>query len=476
MGLTQIIPPIIQAWQFFGYKEDVHFTINKRPLKKWGWETPFINPRDYEHVIAWFNGSIILLISQDRPGSSNSISFDTIKGDEAKFLDYEKLQTETFPALSGSIQSIRNFREHPRFKSRMFVTDMPIQKKSQWILDMKKEMEQDLINLILYYRKKLARTKNPRYINYYTKCLNKLRAEAVYYSEASALDNIRVLGEKYIKDQKRSLEPFKYRTQILNLRPDKIENGFYHGYDANRHDLPVSFNNSILDQFNYDFKKINDNDNCLLDNDLNRTKPLVIAEDHNADINSLIIGQPKYDIKELWFLKSMYVKMPFDFADLMKKFISYYKSFPENNKEVIYYYDSTSIRRSELTKETNKDMLCKMLSAAGWKVTAVYLGNPEFHDVKYDNWNYSFKGERGLLPKYNKFNCYDCIIAMQQTGIKYGHTRTGWEKDKSQEHKYFDTEETQPHLTDAMDTLKRGCEQMPVYSEYRTPLSNIYGK
>ncbi len=476
MGLAQILPNIIQAWEFFGYKENRDFFIGKRAPRKWKWENPYFNPKTYEHVIHWYNGSATMLISQDRLGSSNSVGFDWGIGDEAKFLNYDRIKTETIPALSGTLNTIKLFKNNPRFRSQLWCSDMPILKKSQWILEKSKDVDKDLIRLILYYRKKQARTKSQKQKLRYQKLLDKLRSDALFYSEASILDNIKIFGEKYIRDQKRILPPFEFRTQLLNKRPNKIENGFYHAYDSNVHNLPIKFDNSILENCEYDFKKINDHNNCLLDLDIDHTQPLVIGEDHNADINSLVIGQPKYEISELWFLKSMFIKMPLKFSDLMRKFVQYYQYLPNDSKRVVYYHDSTSIRRSELTEETNHDVVINILTDAGWDVNAVYLGKQEFHDIKYDNWNYSFSGERGLTPKYNKYNCYDLVVAMQQTGIIYSKgSRVGWAKDKSQEHKYFETEETQPHLTDAMDTLKRGCEENPQDSTYMAPLSNIYG-
>jgi len=116
MGLSQVLPNTIDAWKFYGYHEDIHFVINKKPLAKWGWEKPFIQPRDYQHTISWFNGSVQILISQDRLGTSNSYSLDWIMGDEAKFLNHKRLLTETLPALSGSIHSIKKFTDNPRFK------------------------------------------------------------------------------------------------------------------------------------------------------------------------------------------------------------------------------------------------------------------------------------------------------------------------------------------------------------------------
>ena len=473
MGLAQILPNTINAWKLFGYEEDVHFVIGKKPLKKWGWEEPFIKPRDYQHTISWFNGSIQVLISQDRLGTSNSYSLDWLIGDEAKFLNYQRLLTETLPAISGSYYSIKQFSNNSRFKSQLFCTDMPILKADQWILDKSKEVDKTLIDLILYTYKEYALTTDIKKKVRLSKQLNTLRMDAVFYSEASALDNIRVLGEKYIRDQKRSLPPFEFRTAILNIRPGKVEHGYYDLFSDKHHILPISYDNSFFDKFEYNFEEINNNLDCRQDTDIDTSIPLIIAEDHNADINSLVTGQAHYDQKELWFLKSMYMKAPLKFIDLLRKWVRYYEPHRLKNNQVIYYYDATSIKRSELSVSTNRDLVLDVLSKAGWKVKDGYLGKQEFHDIRYNKWALSFKAEQGLYPMYNKYNCYDLIAAMEQTGVSYTGSR-GWGKDKSKEHKHFETEQQQPHLTDAMDTLKRGAEELPVHRSTSSGVATYY--
>lgn len=473
MGLSQVLPNTIDAWKFYGYHEDVHFVINKKPMAKWNWQKPFIQPRDYQHTISWFNGSIQVLISQDRYGTSNSYSLDWLMGDEAKFLNYQRLLSETFPALSGSYHSIKAFSEMSCFKSQMFCTDMPVRKTEQWILDKSKDVDKNLIDLILHLYKRYSRTENPQRKKELLKQLNKLRMDALYYSEASALDNIKILGEKYIRDCKRDLPPFEFRTSILNIRPGKVEHGYYDLFSDQHHVRPVSFDNTFFDKFEYNFEEINKVLDCRQDTDIDESLSLIIAEDHNADINSLVTGQAHYEQGELWFLKSMYVKAPLKFSDMLKKWVRYYEPHRHKNNKVVYYYDATSIKRSDLSVDTNMSLTLSILSKAGWSVKGEYLGKQEFHDVRYNKWALSFKGESGLYPSYNKYNCYDLITAMEQTGIAYTGTR-GFGKDKRDEHKHFETEEQQPHLTDAMDTLKRGSEERPVHNSMASGVATYY--
>ena len=49
-------------------------------------------------MVTFYNGSVAIIISQDRPGSSNSLTLSWLLIDEAKFIDYDKLKDETLPA------------------------------------------------------------------------------------------------------------------------------------------------------------------------------------------------------------------------------------------------------------------------------------------------------------------------------------------------------------------------------------------
>lgn len=84
-----------------------------------------IEPNDYEHVISFYNGSCAIIISQDRPGSSNSLTLSWLLVDEAKFIDYQKLKDETLPA-NGGIKS--HFGAHS-FNHSMMVFQICLRRK-----------------------------------------------------------------------------------------------------------------------------------------------------------------------------------------------------------------------------------------------------------------------------------------------------------------------------------------------------------
>lgn len=144
-ALTRTLPGTLKALEDFGYIRNVHFVINQRPKDSMGFKKPIIEPASYDNSICFFNGSIWRLISQDRPGTSNSLTLDWLYGDEAKFLDYEKLKDETFPANGGIT---KHFGHLPWHHSMMFISDMPTTKKGSWFLQYKDKATEEIIQLI----------------------------------------------------------------------------------------------------------------------------------------------------------------------------------------------------------------------------------------------------------------------------------------------------------------------------------------
>ena len=131
-GLTNTLPGLLAAWKRWGYIRGIHYAIGRKPPKTFA--KPIIEPAEYEHVITFYNGSCAVIISQDRPGSSNSLTLSWLLVDEAKFIDYNKLKDETLPA-NGGIKSY--FGKHSCNHSIMILSDMPQTPKGAGILHYK---------------------------------------------------------------------------------------------------------------------------------------------------------------------------------------------------------------------------------------------------------------------------------------------------------------------------------------------------
>jgi len=81
-GLMNTIPGLLAAWKRWGFLNGVHYVIGRKPPKSFG--KPIIEPAEYEHVITSCNGSCAIIISQDRPGSSNSLTLSWLLIDKAR--------------------------------------------------------------------------------------------------------------------------------------------------------------------------------------------------------------------------------------------------------------------------------------------------------------------------------------------------------------------------------------------------------
>ena len=465
-GLTNTLPGLFAAWKRWGFINGIHYVVGRRPPKSFA--KPIIEPSDYEHVISFYNGSCAIIISQDRPGSSNSLTLSWILVDEAKFVDYERLKDETLPA-NGGIKS--HFGHHSCNHSMMILSDMPQTQKGSWFLHYEDKMDKELIATIegtvyeIWRTKERIRALNakgvavPPYLKSYLRRLdtnlNKMRSVAVYYKEYSSIENLQLLGENYIKQMKRDLTPKTFQTSILCQRIGIAKDGFYssmkesHKYNASDFayldSLGNDFNPNLLD--------------CRADADVNPHAPICIGMDYNANINWIVAGHPNG--RRLNIIKSFYVKFERKIPALIEEFCRYYAI--HQNKTVIYYYDTTALGANYAVNEQDFHwVVCHEFERHGWQVEDVYLGNPMRHDEKYLLINQGFAGKQRLMPFFNRQNNDDLILAVQSAGVTRG--RNGFRKDKGGE-KLAETEEDllqhRTDGTDAFDTLYIGCEKFP---------------
>ena len=465
-GLTNTLPGLFAAWKRWGFINGVHYVVGRRPPKSFA--KPIIEPSDYEHVISFYNGSCAIIISQDRPGSSNSLTLSWILVDEAKFIDYERLKDETLPA-NGGIKS--HFGHHSCNHSMMILSDMPQTQKGSWFLHYEEKMDKELIATIEGTVYEIWRTKErirklnakgvavPPYLKSYLRRLdtnlNKMRSVAVYYKEYSSIENLQLLGENYIKQMKRDLTPKTFQTSILCQRIGISKDGFYSSMKESHKYNASDF--GYLDSLGYDFNP------ALLDsradNDINPHAPICIGMDYNANINWIVAGQPNG--KRLNIIKSFYVKFERKIPALIEDFCRYYAN--HQNKTVVYYYDTTALGANYAVNDQDFHwVVCHEFERHGWQVEDVYLGNPMRHDEKYLLINQGFAGKQRLMPFFNRQNNDDLILAIQSAGVTRG--RNGFRKDKGGE-KLAETEEDllqhRTDGTDAFDTLYIGCEKFP---------------
>jgi len=443
-GLTNTIPGLLAAWRRWGLKPGIHYVVGKKP------------PKSFKPAI---------IVSQDRPGSANSLTLSWLLIDEARFVDYEKLKNETFPA-NGGIKSY--FGKHSFNHSILILSDMPQTQKGSWFLHYKDEMDPELIEAIkalvlkIFNYKQFLKsqgkpaTKDQIYrLHQLDRQLNQLRSVAVYYKEYSSIENLQLLGEAYIRQMKRDLTPATFQTSILCRRLGIAKDGFYSSMRESHKYNASDF--AYLDTLGFDPSP--DALDSRADADVNPDQPICIGMDYNANINWIVAGQTQGE--RLNVIKSFYVKFERKLPALIDDFCTYYQH--HRNKTVIFYYDTTALGSNYAVNTQDFHwVIVHEFERHGWQINDVYLGNPMRHDEKYLLINQAFQGKQRLTPFFNRQNNDDLILAVQIAGVERG--RNGFRKAKGGE-KLPESEESPLEIrtdgTDAFDTLYIGCEKFP---------------
>lgn len=471
-GLTNTLPGLFAAWERWGFRKGIHYVVGKRPPKSFA--KPITEPEEWEQCISFYNGSVAIILSQDRKGAANSLTLSWLLVDEAKFIDPVKLHQETIPA-NGGIKS--HFSRHSFNHAMLILSDMPQSKKGSWFLeyekDMKAEQNQRVIRAIEAGVVEQWRLKQkildmrargvepPDYLKGHLRRLdrdiNRLRSVATYYREYSSVENVQLLGEQYLRDMKRDLTPLTFQTSIMCQKIGIARDGFYSSMKEDHKYNDSDF--EYLDTIGYDFEP--EAMDCRADRDLDRYKPICIGMDYNANINWIVAGQPDERLGRLNVLKSFYVKYERKIPALVADFCQYYAH--HRSKTVVFYYDTTALGSNYAVNSVDfRYTIINEFEKHGWHVVATPLGNPMRHDEKYNLINRGFAGLNRLTPYFNRQNNDDLILAIQSAGVSRG--RNGFQKDKSGE-KLAETEDDRLELrtdgTDAFDTLYIGCENRP---------------
>lgn len=475
--LTNILPSMLIHLERWGFKRDLHYVVGRRPWKKLHWKTPIFSPANWENTISFYNGSVCNVISQDRSGTSNSMSLDYLIIDEAKFIDFEQLKDETFQANRGNEMYFRNF---PLHHGMTITSDMPVTKKGSWFLSYKDKQDPELVKVIegLIFQIWKLRQKLVKHPEQHESLNNRLielnrqldffRSKCLLYKEYSSIENLALLGEEFIRRAKRDLPPLTFASSIMCQRVGISADGFYGGLSETTN-LYTAPNESVLNLHNLDKADggMLPND-CRMDADRDDRLPLLIAFDTNNLINWLVVGQVQKS--KLRVLKSFFVKYERKIPEILEDFNNYYHF--HRRRQVIFYYDSTMVGTNwGLHYNDPHKEVVRTLRAMGWSIREVYLGNPMNHIEKNALINKMFRGRARLQVLINRDNNPDLLISITSAGVRNG------KKDKSGE-KLAETEEDKLEArtdgSDAFDVLCIGAETKPVF-QGSGGTTNTYG-
>lgn len=472
-ALSRTLPGTLAALARLGYKEDKHYFVGRRAPSWMNFDLPHIVPNDWSHVVHWYNGSIVHLLSQDVKLSANSLTTDWGMVDEGRSVKKEKFTQEVVPTLSGTPGKFENCHYKKGFD---VYTDMPFGKEGSWILDNQSKTDKELLRSIEATILELNRIKQEagekpslyytREISIHERYLSAMRRHLHLYVEYDTITNIEVVRPEYIAQQKRDLPPITFQVSIMNKRRIKNMQGFYANLEGSIH-YYSAFDNNHIDNIRtahgtLDLKRIA-KQNCLHDADINPSMPLFIAFDFNASINWVVTGQPQEN--EMRTLSSLFTKHTRKLRALLDDWDNYYKY--HLTREVVVYYDNTAIKSAYADEQAESflDIICNTLLSKKWQVSPIFVGNPMSHMLKHQYIDDALTGRRYLLPRFNKDNNQHLLPALEMAGIKTG--ASGFEKDKSGE-KLAETDddllEYRTDGTDAWDTLFIGLNFFPHYT------------
>lgn len=471
--LTKTVSPLMTGWEKLGYYENIHYFIRKYPPLKLRLPKAYKHPVSPEHYISWYNGTGLHLASQDRPGTMNGLRTQFGLIDEARLINKKRFNEEVIPTLAGHADK---FGHLSNYLSLLFASDMPRTSAEKWLFDFKEEMDSKTIELILAVQIQLIKlhesmanaspstiTRTAREMTKLQGYLNELRKGTVYFSMASALDNIHALGIDAIRNWKRQLPDLEFQISILNKQIIKAEHGFYGYLDPEVHGYTAA-DYAYIDALDLDYRNPAKQD-CRWDADIYKSLPLEIACDYNNAINSIVTGQEHSNTFRL--LSSKYVLHPQLLGDCVELWHEYYKYHPV--KEVNYWFDATAVKGDARTDISFADEWTQALTRKGWKVNRMDIGQIGSHGSRYYFWGRLLQGQDPDLPRfrYNRDNCAAWEISAQQAGILKKQDKI--QKDKSSEKRGSGIPPQEAtHLSEAGDVLLWGRyrDRIQQHSDY----------
>jgi len=435
MGFKQIINNIAGFWQNeMGLVEGENYVIGKKPPEEW--PNPIIPVLDHKYVTSFDNGCVMPILSLEVPGAGNGFNLQALVGDEGKFFKEKKLK-EIIRAMRGCF---REFGHLAEFQSQWYFSDK-YEGDVEWMLKKRELQDNNMIRAVVAMQLEVDRLKQqPQtssikyHIKKYNALLANVRKGLVYVSEASAEENRDILGDKFFEDQKEQSSDIEYTVAIDNKDPDRVENSFY-----------PNFNEKHL---------------YHITNDVDSSRPLIIAADYQWRISPIVTAQagilPGERTPSLNFVYSCDELHPKGLPDAVDKWCHHNRG--HINKTVYYMFDKTAVGRSPSTKPFF-EVVKERLEYNGWNVVLYNMGETPRHDDKFKMISRHLKGSAGKLPiRINALRNEHLIRSINLTPAMSYHGKTS--KDKSSEKNPSVPPRKATHYSDVFDMILYSCLEL----------------
>jgi hypothetical protein len=449
------IPPLLHSWAEFGLNHGDHYVMGVRPPDHWPKPLLGVINGKFDHTITFHNGSVIHLVSLKKKASANGISAQWGVFDEAKFMKEKMLRDEIFPIFRGNE---KHFAHCSGYLSKFFATDkLADPAKIKWLLKKRDLNNPVLINVVITLAQQLsaikmqlhgpdpmskaAAQKLKRDAYEIETRLVKLRSGMTFYIEASALDVVPILGEKWLKDKERNLGKHEYDVSILNHDPTTAGESFYPDFSLQLHTYKNPF-------------------------DINPVKGFIIAADYQHSIAPIGVAQlgklPGSDLVTLNYVDEVFtVAKQFDkeksngngkvggLSAAVQLFCDRYKNHP--TKLVQYVYDHTAVGR-RVDADKFFEIVVAVLKRNKWAVRQIYTGQAPLHYQKFEDTKKWLDGTADDIQiQVNADRCEKTIGSIQGSVATTIAGKT--EKDKRNEKDPGIDQADTTHFSDVFDQI-----------------------
>lgn len=354
-ALKNIIPALVEGLNRKGWIEDIHYVIDKAPPAHF--QKPYKAPQSYKHTISIFNGCFVNIVSMDQPSGAAGNSYQHLFGDEAKYLDFDKIKKLT-PALRG----YKKFAKSVFYRGSTFTTDMPniADGEYDWIIDREKDQNEQQNRLALRagfvindLRKELISEqrsgnyekvkKIEKQISRWESRWTKIRKNSTFFKIVSSYVNVDYLTPEYYKDSYVALGPEEFKTAIGSFRPTLKKGEKFYPTLGDHHFVTDGIDTEYYKKFAIGDDVI---ESCLSQKYLNLKRPLEAGTDF-GNMSSLVVGQENGNYMNIF--KNFYTLPPEGLRQLANQFLAF---FADHECKILdLYYDRSGNQYAQVSKD-----------------------------------------------------------------------------------------------------------------------------
>lgn len=418
--LNNTLPGIERKWQEMDLVEGEDYVVGIKPPRRF--ERCLDEPRRYENVISFSNGRRIVMMSMDRPDLARGGTFTDGAVDEAALTPYDAVARVMLPSLRMGLLEYNS----PARGSMRFYTSIPWKPSGYWTLD--------------YEEKSQAMPDQYAFI------------------EGSALENIHVLGEDFIKRLEMELPHLEFQVEVMNQRIRKTQDAFYFQFDPDKHTYTPGWRYGEGER---GITTLGAKDSHYKPNEV-----IDLSFDFSGWFNCATAWQQGQEGRRLaeYMLSQFFVKdNEGKVSELIDKVCVHFARHAY--KYVRLWGEPRGHDKRPDTVDTIYQQIVRRFGANGWKAEVkVPPGQVKAHKERLHYINEVFGEANAALPivRINAESAKDCIIALQVTEVSQD-----FQKNKSKEKERSFPQQHAPHFTDTVDyflTQKHGWRVKTAFS------------